>query len=163
MRNMKIRHSTKEDYSRICEIYSIARDYMKKTGNPTQWGDSEPALDLVLKDIEIKNSYVVIDNEEIVGVFAFIIGPDKYYQVIDGNWLNDEEYGTIHRIASAQKVKGVFEAALEYCESQINNIRIDTHNDNVVMQHKIEKNGFTKCGIIYCHDGTPRIAYHKVI
>ena len=24
----------------------------------------------------------------------------------------------------------------------------------------MEKNGFTKCGIIYVKDGTPRIAYH---
>lgn len=30
------------------------------------------------------------------------------------------------------------------------------------MQHKIEKNGFTRCGIIYITDGSPRIAYQKV-
>lgn len=39
------------------------------------------------------------------------------------------------------------------------NIRIDTHADNKTMQHLIEADGFTRCGIIYIADGTPRIAY----
>ena len=38
-------------------------------------------------------------------------------------------------------------------------IRIDTHADNKTMQHLIEADGFTRCGIIYIADGTPRIAY----
>ena len=33
---------------------------------------------------------------------------------------------------------------LEHCES----LRADTHADNKIMQHILEKNGFTKCGII---------------
>ena len=31
------------------------------------------------------------------------------------------------------------------------------------MQHLLEKNGFTPCGIIYVANGTPRIAYQRVI
>ena len=38
-------------------------------------------------------------------------------------------------------------------------IRSDTHADNKTMQHLIEADGFTRCGIIYIADGTPRIAY----
>ena len=30
------------------------------------------------------------------------------------------------------------------------------------MQHLLEKNGFTRCGIIHVADGTPRIAYQKL-
>jgi RimJ/RimL family protein N-acetyltransferase len=45
--------------------------------------------------------------------------------------------------------------------AQIPNIRIDTHRDNAIMQHLLEKNGFVKCGIIYVEDGSPRIAYQK--
>ena len=47
---------------------------------------------------------------------------------------------------------------LEHCES----LRADTHADNKIMQHLLEKNGFTKCGIIHVEDGTPRIAYQKM-
>ena len=41
-------------------------------------------------------------------------------------------------------------------------LRADTHADNKIMQHLLEKNGFTKCGIIHVEDGTPRIAYQKM-
>jgi RimJ/RimL family protein N-acetyltransferase len=48
---------------------------------------------------------------------------------------------------------------LDWCKKQIAHIRIDTHHDNVVMQHVVQKAGFQRCGIIYIADGTPRIAY----
>ena len=47
---------------------------------------------------------------------------------------------------------------LEHCES----LRADTHADNKIMQHLLEENGFTRCGIIHVEDGTPRIAYQKM-
>ncbi len=40
--------------------------------------------------------------------FAFILGEDPTYQQIDGAWLNDQPYGTIHRIAGNGKIKGTF-------------------------------------------------------
>jgi RimJ/RimL family protein N-acetyltransferase len=46
-------------------------------------------------------------------------------------------------------------------------IRIDTHPDNLGMQHVITTNGFTKRGVIYMaeNDGeaSPRYAYQLVI
>lgn len=47
---------------------------------------------------------------------------------------------------------------LEHCES----LRADTHEDNKIMQHLLEKNGFARCGIILADDGKPRIAYQKL-
>ena len=44
------------------------------------------------------------------------------------------------------------------CES----LRADTHADNKVMQHLLESEGFTRCGIIHVEDGTPRIAYQRL-
>ena len=44
------------------------------------------------------------------------------------------------------------------CES----LRADTHVDNKVMQHLLESEGFTRCGIIHVEDGTPRIAYQRL-
>ena len=37
--------------------------------------------------------------------------------------------------------------------NRVNNIKIDTHKDNISMQKLLEKNGFKYCGIIYLEDG----------
>lgn len=92
-------------------------------------------------------------------MFALILGEDVTYKYIEGKWLNNFPYGTIHRIASKQKVKGILRAAVSYGSRYTNNIRIDTHKDNKVMQHLLEKLQFRKCGIIYLLNGDPRIAY----
>lgn len=101
--------------------------------------------------------------EKIHGVFAFIIGEDATYKRIDnGAWLSDTTYGTIHRIASSGEVRGVFAKSVEFCKTRCPHLRIDTHADNLPMQHLIEKCGFSKCGIIYTYDGSPRLAYELV-
>jgi hypothetical protein len=137
---------------------------MKKNGNPTQWGDSRPTVESIKADIEKRNSFLVIEDNEICGVFAFIIGDDPTYAIIEnGNWLNDKPYGVIHRVASNGKCHGIMDFILNHCEAQIGNIRIDTHKDNVIMQHILEIHHYTKCGIIYTDDGTQRIAYQKEV
>lgn len=160
---MNIRNSVPADLPEIQRVYAAARAFMKQTGNPNQWGDTSPELKLILGDFENKTGYVVEEGGKIVGAFAFILGTDPtYLNIEDGEWLNDEPYGTIHRIASDGTVLGIFEEALAFCSARAKNVRIDTHHDNKVMQHKILKNGFTRCGIIYIADGSPRIAYQKV-
>ena len=52
MENTVIRPSTIEDIVHLKEIFAIARDYMSKTGNPTQWTDGYPCDDLIMNDIE---------------------------------------------------------------------------------------------------------------
>jgi len=162
---MKIRKSTVADLPRMMEIYAYARDFMAATGNPHQWGDAQnPRLEVLEQDIEDGVGYVVEHEDCIVGAFAFIIGEDDTYGYIeDGAWLNDEPYGTIHRIAGDGSSKGVLKTAVEFGAEMINNLRIDTHHDNVVMQNAIKKCGFEECGVIYVADGSPRIAYQKII
>lgn len=105
----------------------------------------------------------VSSAEKIHGVFAFIIGDDATYKRIDdGAWISDTTYGTIHRIASSGEVRGVFAKSVEFCKTRCPHLRIDTHADNLPMQHLIEKCGFSKCGIIYTYDGSPRLAYELV-
>ena len=50
---------------------------------------------------------------------------------------------------------------MDFCFSHDANIRIDTHKDNLIMQHNIEKHGFTYCGIIYLASGDKRMAYQR--
>lgn len=140
---MTIRLATTADLPAISAIYAFARTQMAKDNNPDQWGKSHPALELLEADIAAKHLYVIEEAGNIGGVFAFILGEDPTYQQIEGSWLNDQPYGTIHRIAGNGKVKGVFNKALAFCEQLEPNIRIDTHQNNKRMQHLIEKNGFT--------------------
>lgn len=157
---MHIRHATASDYGDIQRIYATARQFMRETGNPTQWGDFWPPESMVREDIEQQTSYVVENETGVHGVFALIFGDDPTYDVIeDGAWPNDEPYATIHRIASDGTMPGVFASAIAFAREQCPNLRIDTHADNSVMQHVIAKAGFEHCGTIYHIDGTPRIAY----
>lgn len=158
---MEIRRTRPEDLDDILAVYAHGREIMKRTGNVTQWGDSRPPLSSILGDIENGNSYAVTENGKIHAVFAFLMGPDPTYDVIDGAWLNDNEYAVIHRIASDECVKGVLRAAVDHAARYCDDIRIDTHRDNVIMRHLIEKLGFTECGIIITDDGTERLAFHR--
>lgn len=158
----EIRKAQMEELGCIKPIFQYAREQMKKNGNPTQWGDSRPDPQLMVRDIENGNGYVLALDGEICGYFALIEGEDPTYKVIeDGAWLNEKAYGVIHRVASNGKCTGIMDKILQYCEKQIPNIRIDTHEDNHIMQHILEKSGYIRCGIIYVDDGTPRIAYQK--
>ena len=158
---MEIRKAELIDVEKIKAIYQYARKQMKLNGNPTQWGDKHPEEAVMIEDIQSGNSYIIEEQGIICGVFAFIVGVEPTYQKIDGAWKNEEQYGTIHRVASNGIVKGVLKKCLDYCEKRISNVRIDTHNDNKIMQHLLEKNGYEKCGIIYVADGSPRIAYQR--
>ena len=158
------RGARRSDLEQILEIYAHARKAMADSGNPTQWGDDFPPQELLEEDIDSNRLFLYVVNGQIEAVFAFILGADPTYQVIeDGAWLNDTlPYGTIHRLASAGKSKGVASAVIEWCLEHCQSLRADTHADNQIMQHLLEKNGFTRCGIIHVADGTPRIAYQKL-
>ena len=158
------RGAVRGDLPQILQIYAHAREAMAASGNPTQWGDNFPPQELLEEDIDSNRLFVYVVNGQLLGVFAFILGVDPTYQVIeDGAWLNDAlPYGTIHRLASSGKSKGVASAVIEWCLEHCQSLRADTHADNQIMQHLLEKNGFTRCGIIHVADGTPRIAYQKL-
>ena len=156
-----VRPAMEVDMPEILPIFEYARKFMAETGNPTQWGSNRPNPELLWRDIECGQLYVVEADGNICGVFALIIGPDPTYTYIkDGQWHDDEIYGTIHRLASNGS-GGVFDACMDFCARQCAYLRIDTHRDNRIMQHLVEKAGFRYCGIIYVDDGTERLAYDR--
>ena len=119
------------DLPDILNIYEYARNFMIKNGNPTQWTKDYPGVELLLKDIAKKHLYLCRDALSVYGVFAFIIGEDPTYRLIEnGAWLS--------------------------------HLRIDTHRDNLIMQHILPAAGFQKCGMIYLTDGSLRIAYERL-
>lgn len=161
--NYQIRPATLIDLPRILEIYENARQFMRETGNPNQWGDSHPAERVLRDDIAGNQLYVCVDSDSILGVFAYIPGIDPtYLEIFDGNWRNSDPYGVIHRMAVASRNSGVASFCFQWALEQCPNLRIDTHRDNIPMQSALKKNGFSYCGIIYLLSGDPRFAYHKV-
>ncbi len=165
---MMIRRAVLSDMEDICSIYEYAREKMRRSGNPGQWGDHYPPGEIIKAEICSGNSYVLTDGCRTGAVFALIIGEDATYRRIEqGSWLNQEPYAALHRMAGNGTFRNVSGICLEFCEARlreekISNIRADTHADNGIMQHLLEKNGFQKCGRIYARDGSPRIAYQKI-
>lgn len=163
MSKLSVRHSCPEDYEAILNIYALARQFMRENGNPNQWKDSWPPVDTVRNDIDNGLSYVIVEDGVVKGVFAFIIGDDPTYKVIEGgHWSSNQKYGTIHRIASDGSCKGLAKTCFDFCLTQSSYLRIDTHADNKPMQSAVERFGFRKCGVIYVADGSPRIAYDYI-
>lgn len=154
-----VRKANESDLPRIEEIYAYARAFMVKTGNPNQWGKTNPPHEWLVDDISKGLLYVITENDSIHGVFYFYIGEDPTYGSIeDGAWKYPSPYGTIHRIASDGN-GGILRTAVEFCLEMSNHIRIDTHHDNMVMQKAVAKLGFERSGIIRLANGDPRIAY----
>ena len=157
-----IRKSTLADAERIDEIYAGAKKFMHSHGNPEQWNAEYPNILNAKSDVENGIGYVMEEDGKVFAAFAFIIGPDPTYTVIeDGAWPSEEPYGTIHRIASDGSHSGVMKLASEFCSTLIKNVRIDTHKDNSYMLNALKLLDFTRCGIIHLENGDPRIAFQK--
>ena len=160
---MYVRKSILSDLPRIMEIYREAREIMISCGNIHQWPLGYPYESMVKENIDNGHSYVIEDEEDIVGVFTFVIGEDPTYGAIDGSWLDDTRpYGTIHSLGSSKGSHNVAKTCFDWCWRQIDNLRVDTHEENVIMRHCVEKFGFKYCGIIHLANGSPRRAYQKI-
>lgn len=148
----------------MLDLFEQARGIMRSDGNMTQWAGGYPSREVILEDINNGNSYVICREDTIVGTFAFIIGADPTYAIIhEGAWKEDSRlYGTIHRLASGPDSHGIAKECFDYCWEVIDNLRVDTHADNRIMQHCILSAGFEYCGIIHLANGDPRLAFQKL-
>lgn len=158
----QIRLTSFEDINAVKAIYEHARTIMRRSGNLSQWVNGYPQDETIKEDIVLKQSYVIEKDNKIIATFVFFVGNEPTYNDIEGRWLNDAPYGVIHRIGSLEIEKGILQICLDYCLEKIDNIRIDTHKDNVIMRHLLTKYGFQECGTIYLTDGSPRLAYQFI-
>ncbi len=162
---MIIERATISDIPRMLEIFEAAKKYMRANGNASQWGDDYPAVSSLENDIAHGGSYIIKKDGVIVATFALLFGEDPTYPAImNGEWLNDKEYGVVHRIASDGSVRGianlVFDWAKDRCQELSCDFRVDTHEDNLLMQKAILAHGFVYCGVVKVANGTLRLAYH---
>ena len=159
---MKVRKAVFGDLPELLRIYAAARETMRQTGNLTQWGNSRPSKETLEQDIRQEALYLIEESGRGVGAFVFLLGPDAAYEAIRGKWRGSGSYWVIHRVASDGTVRGVLSQCLDFCGATAGNLKIDTHRDNLIMRHLLEKHGFLTCGEILAEDGTSRFAYQRI-
>ena len=161
---MTLRTATEADIPAIMKILEAGRGIMLASGNLHQWPQGYPTEEMVRRDIGPGYGKVMEDGGRIVAYFACIPSPDPTYAVIYDGAREEKEkpYYVVHRIASFPQVHGVFKTMMEYLDALTDNIRIDTHKDNKIMQHNLAKYGFKYCGIIHIASGAERLAYQRI-
>lgn len=167
---MVLRKSTEKDLKNIMKIINEAKVFLKNN-NVDQWQNGYPNEEVILNDIKNDISYVLEDNDEIIGTTSLSFDVEESYNnIYEGKWISNGEYAVIHRIAASNysNRKGIgteiIKKSEQICLSKgIKNIKIDTHENNLTMQKLLEKNNFKYCGVIYLLDGSKRIAFEKEI
>lgn len=157
-----------KDLPPVVKLIDGARAALKADG-VDQWQGKDPAPEDLLQNIKAGCCYFFKDDT-VVGMAVLKEGLDSTYNVIDGKWLTEGDYLTIHQfvVDSERKGEGISRRMMErifaYAKfKEIPAIRIDTHADNFRMRGLIESAGFTYCGVITVADGTERVAYEQVI
>jgi GNAT superfamily N-acetyltransferase len=165
---MNLRLAEIEDLNTIWEILQGAIAQRKKDGSD-QWQNGYPNLETVVVDIQSRHGYVLVENEIIIAYAAIIFGVEAAYNDIKGQWLSNDNYVVVHRVATSQnfKGKGVATKLFFLIEelSKNNNtfsIKVDTNFDNAPMLRILEKLNYTYCGEIF-FSGAPRMAYEKLL
>ncbi|MBO2516032.1 MAG: N-acetyltransferase [Clostridiales bacterium] len=162
MSDILIRNAATGDMPELLRIYEAARGIMRKSGNPHQWADGQPREEELSAHIAKGNLYVCEDGGKPFAAFACIPGEDPTYRKIyEGRWLREAPYRAVHRIGSDGTHGGTLKMIMDHCAGFREDLRVDTHRDNGIMQHLLVKLGFTYCGIIYLENGDERLAYQR--
>ncbi|MFV8373022.1 GNAT family N-acetyltransferase [Flavobacterium sp. LB2P74] len=164
-------HFRKAELSEIAPIWKILQQAIlrRKEDGSTQWQDGYPNPDVVQKDIEKGEGFVLVDGETIIGYSAVLINDEPAYETIEGKWLTNGDFVVLHRVAISEKYlgKGLAKMILKYIEefavsNNIYSVKADTNFDNIAMMKIFENSGYMYCGEVYFR-GSPRKAYEKVI
>lgn len=166
---MIIRKSKLDDIAAIMEIIADAQALLRSQG-VDQWQDGYPTVDVITKDIANDDSYVLEDEGTVIATAVISFAGEVTYNTIDGQWLNDNDYVVVHRLAVRNSALrgGLARQMMLYAEKlaherNISDIRVDTHSDNLAMQSLLTSLGYTLCGKITLLSGAPRIAFQKLL
>lgn len=168
MTNYQFRKAKISELHQIWIIIQQAIERRKEDGS-NQWQDGYPNLDVVQKDIEKGEAYVLTEGKTIIGYSAVVVNDEPEYAKIEGKWLTNNDFVVFHRLAISEKYlgKGLAKKIIRYIEefgisNKIYSIKADTNYDNISMMKIFEKMDYTFCGVVYFR-GSPRKAYEKVL
>ena len=88
--------------------------------------------------------------------------------------MNELPYTAFHTVGVRSDLRGNGYAGMIFKEAEslskrmgYQTVRIDTHHDNIAMQHALNKAGYQLCGTIHLvggsEHGAPRIGYQKML
>ena len=166
--NLQLRKAQIPNLPKIWEIIQSAILRRKADGS-NQWQDGYPNPEVLQKDIENEEGYVLTDKEKIIGYCAMIINDEPAYANIEGNWLTNNDFVVFHRVAIAEEYlgKGLAKEMMKFIEefaikNNIYSLKADTNFDNQAMMKSFERAGYVYCGEVYFR-GSARRAYEKVL
>lgn len=150
-------------------VHSAALDMVARGRH--QWDEGYPPRQSLTADIRHGNGYVLRADGQTAAYAAVTFDGEPSYDHLQGTWLTQGPYATIHRTAVSLSQRGRGLARLLFTEAErlcrqrgVASIRIDTNHDNTEMLQLIDSLGFTRCGLChYDHDGlrVERIAFEK--
>ena len=168
---MNLRKAKIEDEAAVGKLYQEASGFLASQGID-QWQNGYPNKEAFLADLNRGESWVVEEEGEVLATACLGFGREPTYdRIYQGSWgVEAEEYAFLHRIAVSEKLRGKNAPALFFGqlerdarEKGLPCLRGDTHRDNKIMRHVLEKNGLTYRGIIYLADGGERFAFEKLL
>ena len=164
---MVLRNAKPEDLPAILGCIEDAKEYQHALGF-VQWHDGYPSKALIESDIESGIGYVFCENDTVLGYCCILFGKDPAYDGIIGAWKTDGDYGVVHRMAFSRHSRGrglskvAFAMIKDLLHGQgLDVIRMDTQEENVVMRHVLEREGFVHCGEV-AFDNGPKLAYEWI-
>ena len=167
-KTISFRKAAMADIEQIWQIILQAKERMRLRGT-SQWQDGYPAIVNIINDIEKEYGYALCYDDVVIAYAAVVFDGECAYNSIQGEWLSDQAYVVVHRLAVADEVtqQGIATLFMQKVEelSRSKNVfsfRVDTNFDNQYMLKILAKLNFTYCGEIFYEHGA-RIAYEKII
>lgn len=169
LENVSLRKAVLDEVDAIWEILEQAILKRKEEGSD-QWQDGYPNIDVIKNDLLNDSAYVVVqDDSKVIAYVAISDKGESAYENLDGEWLTNDKYVVIHRVAVSQenKIKGLgtwimLEAEKVAISKNITSIKVDTNYDNTGMLRVFEKLDYKFCGEV-SHRGDIRKAFEKIL
>lgn len=162
------RKASTTDINRITEIIEEAKRQMAHEGK-CQWNEAYPTRSNIETDVADGTAHVMLTAGRIVAYGAVVFTGEPAYNMIEGEWLTEQPYVVLHRLAVADEAKGhgVGQLLLKEVErlalaTGVKSFKVDTNHDNNRMLRLLDKAGFTFCGTIHYPQGE-RMAFEKLL
>lgn len=166
--NVQLQKASLSQANEIWEILQAAIERRRKDGSQ-QWQDGYPNLEVIEKDINKEQGFVLTNGVSIIGYCAILINDEPEYANLKGRWLTNGDFVVFHRVAIHENHlgKGLAKKMLYLIEEfalnhRIFSIKADTNFDNHAMLKIFETMGYTYCGEVHFR-GSARKAFEKVL
>ena len=157
-----------QDVAECYRIIDEGRMFQKEQGF-IEWTDDYRNEQTILDDIDAEKGYILTSDHRIAGYMCIDFSGEPAYAKIEGAWNSEQPYAVVHRMAFRKEYRGCGLSGIAWplieklCISKgVNYIRVDTDFPNKRMQHILEKNGFSRCGIVI-FQGIGKLAYDKML